>query len=38
MFLRHIDYACLRQFDLERLIESKVVPLSLCFTKDGLIQ
>ena len=38
MFLRHIDYARLRQFDLERVIESKVVPLSFYFTKNGLIR
>ena len=37
-FLRHIDYARLRQFDLELLMESEITPISFYLTKDGLIR
>ena len=37
-FLRYIDYARLRQFDLELFMESEITPIYFYLTKDGLIR
>ena len=38
MFLRHIDYARVRGFDLRQLLKHKIVPVSFYLTKDGLFR
>ena len=38
VFLRHIDYARVRGFDLRQLLKHEIVPVSFYLTKDGLFR